>query len=165
MQKDWKKTSCIPHYIGYTLKTDDDWPEYKKRLQPILERLPEDIEGHVRHPEDSGLPIVVGTASMMGWIRNWMGVENMSYLMYDDPDCYGDMVMTLADLTCWVIDQVVPKMKTKLDLGFGWEDICGKNGPLVGPYIFDKYVAPATSRCATSWKSMASISSASIPTG
>ena len=52
------------------------------------------------------------------------------------------MVITLADLTCWVIDQVVPKMKTKPDLGFGWEDIYGKNGPLVGPDIFDKYVAP-----------------------
>ena len=38
---------------------------------------------------------------MMGWIRNWMGVENMSYLCTDDRDVYADMVMTLADLTCW----------------------------------------------------------------
>ena len=34
VQKDWKKKSCIPHYIDYTLKTADDWPEYKKRLSP-----------------------------------------------------------------------------------------------------------------------------------
>ena len=33
-------------------------------------------------------------------------------------------------------------MKTKPDMGFGWEDICGKNGPLVSPEIFRKHVAP-----------------------
>ena len=81
---------------------------------------------------------------MMGWIRNWMGVENMSYLMYDDPDCYADMVDTLAELTCWSLDQILPKMRdmgVMPDLGFGWEDICGKTGPLVSPVIFERCVA------------------------
>ena len=142
LMKDWKHKSCIPHFIDHTLKTAKEWDEYKKRLQPDPARLPDDIDAHVRRAEESGLPIAVGTASMMGWIRNWMGVEGMSYLMFDDPDCYADMVMTLADLTCWAIDQVLPKMKGKPDLGFGWEDICGKSGPLVSPDIFDKYVAP-----------------------
>jgi len=85
------------------------------------------------------LPIFIGTASMMGWIRNWMGVQNMSFLMYDDPDVYADMVNTLADLTCWGIDQVLPKIK--VDGGFGWEDICGSSGPLVSPSVFDRCVA------------------------
>ena len=30
----------------------------------------------------------------------------------------------------------------KVDLGFGWEDICGRGGPLVSPAIFDECVAP-----------------------
>ncbi len=78
---------------------------------------------------------------MMGWIRNWMGVVNMSYLMYDSPEVYADMVETLSDLVCWGIDTVVPRMKSKPDLGFGWEDICGKAGPLVSPMVFEKCVA------------------------
>ncbi len=69
-----------------------------------------------------------------------MGVENMSYLMYDNRDVYADMVMTLADLTCWAIDQVLPKVK--VDYAHGWEDICGRSGPLVSPAIFDECVAP-----------------------
>ena len=28
----------------------------------------------------------MGVASMMGWLRNWMGVENMVYMMFDAPD-------------------------------------------------------------------------------
>ena len=71
-----------------------------------------------------------------------MGVEGMAYLMYDAPDVYADMVDTIADLTCWTLDQVIPRMTRPPDMGFGWEDICGKNGPLVSPAIFRRYVAP-----------------------
>jgi uroporphyrinogen decarboxylase len=141
VQQEWKNQSCIPHYVDFTLKTARDWPEYKKRLQPDPRRLPEKLDEAIARCEASGLPMMVPTASMMGWVRNWMGVENMSYLMYDDPDCYADMVNTLADLTCWALDAVLPKMKVKPDMGFGWEDICGKSGPLVSPDIFRRCVA------------------------
>ncbi len=142
VQKDWKHKSCIPQYLDYSLKGAEDWDEFKKRLQTDPRRVPADLNQQIERAESSGLPIAVGTASMMGWIRNWMGVENMSYLMYDDPDVYADMVNTLANLTCWGIDQVLPNMKNKVDMGFGWEDICGKSGPLVSPEIFHKCVAP-----------------------
>ncbi|MFW5857635.1 MAG: uroporphyrinogen decarboxylase family protein [Planctomycetota bacterium] len=142
IKQDWKQKSCIPHYIDFTLKTADDWPEYKKRLQPDPGRIPENLDKQIENAEQSGLPIVIGTASMMGWIRNWMGVENMSYLMYDAPDCYAEMVDTISDLVCWGLDQVIPRMQTKPDLGFGWEDICGKTGPLVSPDLFVQHVAP-----------------------
>ena len=140
ISKDWKHKSCIPHFIDFTLKTAKDWDEFKKRLQPDPARIPADLDQRIANAEASGLPIIIGTASMMGWIRNWMGVENMSYIMFDDPDVYADMVMTLADLVCWQIDIVLPKIK--VDMGFGWEDICGRSGPLVSPNIFDKCVAP-----------------------
>jgi uroporphyrinogen decarboxylase len=131
--------------MDFTLKTAADWPAYKERLQPDPARLPEDIAATARLVTDSGRPIAINTASMMGWIRNWMGVEGMSMLMYDDRDCYADMVMTLADLTCWAIDAVMPGLKAAgvtPDFGFGWEDICGRNGPLVSPKIFRECVAP-----------------------
>ena len=142
VQQDWKHRSCIPHYIDFTLKTARDWDEFKKRLQPDPGRFPDDLDEQIAKAEASGHPLGVRTASMMGWIRNWMGVVNMSYLMYDAPEVYGDMVNTLADLTCWSLDYMIPRMKTRPDLGFGWEDICGKNGPLVSPSIFRKWVAP-----------------------
>lgn len=141
VQQDWKHKSCIPHYIDFTLKTAGDWDQYKKRLQPDPGRIPEDLDKRIQDAEDSGLPIVINTASMMGWIRNWMGVVNMSYLMYDNQDVYADMVDTISDLVCWSIDQIIPKMKTRPDAGWGWEDICGKAGPLVSPQIFEKCVA------------------------
>lgn len=144
VQQDWKHRSCIPHYIDFTLKTARDWDAYKQRLQPDPARLPADLDDRIRAAAASGLPIAVGTASMMGWIRNWMGVEGMCYLMYDDPDCYADMVDTLAELTCWSLDRILPRMRAlgvSADMGFGWEDICGKSGPLVSPQVFARCVA------------------------
>ena len=146
IKKEWKNQSCIPNYIDHTLRIAADWPEFKRRLLPGPERIPGDLDGQLARAEASGLPIVVGTTSLMGWIRNWMGVENMCYLMADDPDCYTDMVNTLADLACWGIDQTIPRMKTRPDMGFGWEDICGKTGPLVSPGIFERCVAPGYRR-------------------
>ncbi len=140
VQQEWKSQSCIPHYMDYTLKEARDWPEFKRRLQPDPARIPANLDKLIADCEASNRPIIFHNASMMGWIRNWMGVENMSYLMYDARDVYADMVMTLADLTCWAMDIVLPKVKA--DMAFGWEDICGKSGPLVSPAIFDECVAP-----------------------
>ena len=142
VQQDWKHKSCIPHYVDFTLKGAGQWDAYKKRLQPDPARIPGNLKGNIESAEKSGLPITIGTASLMGWIRNWMGVVNMSYLACEDPDCFADMVNTIADLVCWGFDQVIPHMSTTPDVGFGWEDICGKNGPLVSPDIFRRCVAP-----------------------
>ena len=142
IQKQWKKISNIPHYIDYILKTGRDWEEYKKRLQPDPRRIPANLQRKIEQAETSQLPIAIETVSLMGWIRDWMGVENMSYLMYDEPEVFADMIETLSNLSCWAIDQIIPKMKTKPDMGFGWEDICSKSGPFVSPAIFRKYVAP-----------------------
>jgi uroporphyrinogen decarboxylase len=139
----WKNQSNIPHYIDFTLKTPKDWEtHYRWRLQPDPKRLGDlaTLDADVGRAAASGLPVTFWTGSLMGWIRNWMGVENLAYLMYDHRDVFAEMVMTIADLVCWAADQVLPKIK--VDMGFGWEDICGRSGPFVSPDIFRACVAP-----------------------
>jgi uroporphyrinogen decarboxylase len=138
--KAWKHRSSIPQTIDCTLKDASGWDEYKRRLQPNRERIAPDIDERFRQKAALELPLCFPAASLMGWIRNWMGVENMSYLMYDDRDVYADMVMTIADLVCWGIDQVLPKVEVAL--AHTWEDICGSTGPLIHPRVFDECVAP-----------------------
>ena len=145
IKKDWKDKSCIPHHVDFTLKGKRDWPQFKERLQKNPARVPpEYLQRRITEAVRLGRPISVAVAPMMGWIRNWMGIENMSYLIYDHPEVYTDMVDTLADLTCWGIDEVLPlarKMGVIPEMGFGWEDICGKSGPLISPSTFDQCVA------------------------
>ena len=140
IQKDWKNRSTIPHYLDHTFKTASDWDNFKKRLQPDDGRIPDDIDDRIRESENSGVATVLHSVSFMGWIRNWMGVENMSYMIYDNRDVYKDIIDTLADLACWAIDKIVPMFSEPPDMVHTWEDICGKNGPLVSPLIFRECV-------------------------
>ena len=136
----WKNRSCIPHFVDYILKDRKGWKEYKKRLQPDRGRIPANIKDIARQYNSGNIPVSIGTGSLVGWVRNWMGVENMSYLFYDDPMLFAEMVDTISDLICWCMDQVLPDIKA--DMGWGWEDICFRTGPLVSPDIFKKYVVP-----------------------
>lgn len=138
--KDWKDRSGIPHYMDFILKDAGGWPEYKRRLQPDPDRIPKDFGTRISGAEVSGLPISVYTGSPIGWIRNWMGVNNLAYLCYDDRDLLSEIVDTIADLVCWVLDQVLPKVK--VDVGWGWEDICFRTGPLVSVAVFKECVVP-----------------------
>ena len=142
LKKDWKGKSSIPHFIDWSFKSAEDWPRFKEQLQIDAARIPEDLDTRIAKAEASGLPIVISTGSMMGWVRNWMGLQNMVYLMFDSPECYADIVDTISDLVCWAIDQIVPRMSTTPDMGHGWEDIAGSTGPFVSPGLFDALVAP-----------------------
>ena len=69
LQKAWKHQSGIPHYIGFTLREAKDWPLYQARLQPNTARLPADLDAQLAEAEASGLPLAIGTGSLMGWVR------------------------------------------------------------------------------------------------
>jgi len=142
LMKDFKNAESVPHYMDWSFKTADDWPLFKERLQIDPRRESSKLDEYIGRAEASNLPIVVFTGSMMGYIRNWMGVENMVYLIYDSPDCFADIVDTMSDVVCWTIDLIAPRMSTKIDMGHGWEDIAGSSGPFVSPDTFDRLVAP-----------------------
>lgn len=145
--KHWKNRSCIPHFIDFTLKNGSNWPDYKKRLLPDPARISKYLYKEIADAEGSGLPVSVNTGSLVGWIRNWMGVENLAYLCFDDRDLFSEMVDTIANLVCWGLDQVLPKVK--VDFGWGWEDICFRSGPLISPGIFKECVVPGYSKIST----------------
>lgn len=139
--QDWKHKSCIPHYIDYILRDRASWPEYQKRLQPHPDRIPANIDEICASLNAGDQPVTISCAALGGWIRNWMGVENLAYVQMDDPDLFAEMCDTIADLCCWAFDQLLPRVK--VDMGWGWEDICGRSGPLISPRVWESCVVPA----------------------
>ena len=138
--KEWKHQSSIPHYIDYTFKDGSAWPEYKKRLEPHPARIPKDLDRILAEMDDYEEPIRVRTGSLVGVIRNWMGVENLAYLQHDDQDLLSEIVDTISNLACWELDHILPKIR--VDMGWVWEDICSKSGPFISPQVFKKCVVP-----------------------
>ncbi len=136
--------TSMPQYLDYAFKTASDWDRYKKRLQPDAARISPRLDSALLRLSRSDQPVCFPVCSLVGWARNWMGLENLSYLLHDARDVFCDMVETLADLTCWLIDQILPKLRA--DLAHVWEDMCGNTGPLMSPALFHECVVPGYRR-------------------
>lgn len=151
----------IPIEVDHLLKTREDWErDYKHRLQYSRERwigalipkgdsaLPFDRGGKEFLLDDGReLPVGLYCGSFIGYLRNIVGVENLSYLMIDDPDLLVEMIDTIANLSYKIVEDVL-ETGARFDYLHYWEDICFKNGPLVMPSFLEDHVAPHYKRMA-----------------
>jgi hypothetical protein len=97
-----------------------------------------------QHPADRDYPLGIHCGSMIGKIRDMLTFEGLAYAMYDYPEMVEDMVETSCQLVEQSLDQILPHFE--FDYASGWEDICFKNGPIVGVDFFNNVVVPRYKR-------------------
>ena len=132
----------IPAEIGTTLTDREVWEsEYLPRLQYKAERVNVDYFKTLRDDSKRDQPLGIYCGSLMGRMRDLLGVTQLSYLMADDFDLYVEIIDTMCGL-CYQCIKTMLETGAKFDYGHFWEDICFKNGPLVIPSVFDEYVGP-----------------------
>jgi hypothetical protein len=83
--------------------------------------------------------------SLIGEIRNIVGVEGLSYLAADDPELLAEIVDANATLCYRAVESALAG-GARFDFGHFWEDICYKSGPLISPRVFARIVAPHYAR-------------------
>ena len=128
--------------IGTTLTDRAAWEkEYLPRLQWYPERVYVQALEPLRDDTGRQIPVGLHCGSLMGYMRNLLGVEQLSYLIADDEELYVEIVDTLAGL-CYQSVKASLEFGAKIDYAHFWDDICFKNGPLVSPYVFEDYVGP-----------------------
>lgn len=140
-----KDGSSIPTFLDHTLKDRASWERdvrwrldgrdparYPPNWPSIAERL--------RDPERD-VPVAISGGSLYGKLRDLMGVEALSVLVYDDRALFDEMVETVA--TC-VIDSITPALQSgvRFDYAMLWEDMCYRAGPLLTPRIFRETLVP-----------------------
>jgi uroporphyrinogen decarboxylase len=140
-----KTHSSIPLHLDYLLTDRQSWREhYLPRLDPdTLARFPDDWDDLIKawDEPDRSEPIFLWAGSLYGKLRDWMGLENISYVIYDDPLWFNEMVTTLADCTIGALTKVLESEVTFDACGM-WEDMAYKSGPLISPKHFKKYLSP-----------------------
>ncbi|MBE5816177.1 MAG: hypothetical protein E7315_00470 [Clostridiales bacterium] len=138
--------SSIPHYIGSTVNTPEDWDRVKKeRFDVNHPARTLDIEALKKQfPNDRDYPLTVHTGSMIGYVRDLLTFEGLCYAIYDYPEMVEDMVETSCQLVEHELDQLLGNIQ--FDAASGWEDICFKNGPIVSVDFFRDIVAPRYKR-------------------
>ena len=138
--------ASIPRYIKFAVETRADWEKLRdERLNPDTpERIAPDMMERYERAGREGLPVVATLGSLYGWIRNWMGVENLSYAVHDDPEWVEEMMEHLTQLFISIYGKLAGKVK--IDICTWWEDMCFKTGPLLSPAHFERWMVPRYKR-------------------
>jgi hypothetical protein len=137
----------IPTHLGHLLVDRQSWnTHYKPKLDPSTPgRFPSgsDLDKAVKIWTDPHRStICVGWAgSLFGSLRDWMGMENIALVPYDDPAWFQEMVTTLADLAVAMLSRVFAA-GAHLDAISFWEDMCFNSGPLLSPQFFKEFLVP-----------------------
>ena len=134
--------SSIPHFIEFPVKNPDDWRAMKPRYRyddATRFHASQEID-QARLAAAEGRMISIGLTGFYGQLRHWMGTENVSYAFYDYPEMIHDMVSHWAGLLAAQIDRLPSDIP--IDFVSWWEDMAGKNGPLVSPTVFREFLQP-----------------------
>ena len=132
----------IPAEVDHLLKGRQEWEEhYLPRLRFSAERVDKEALESLRAETNGEVPLGLHCGSLFGQIRNWLGVEGISYLYADDEELYDEIIHTVGEL-CYRTTETALASGARFDFGHFWEDICFKNGPLVSPSVFSVKVGP-----------------------
>ncbi len=131
----------MPMFLEYPVKDRGSWQEYKKRLEPDTpERWPSDWDSYVEKINSKSVPTMLYVGGFFGFLREWMGLERLLYMFYDDPSLIEDMMDQVCYLSTEVIKRVVKDLR--VDHAMFWEDMAFKSGPLISPDMVRKFMVP-----------------------
>jgi uroporphyrinogen-III decarboxylase len=134
-------TQKMPMYLDHPVKDWETWKQYKRRLDPDTPgRWPSYWDRYVEKMNTRDYPVILNVGSFFGFLREWMGLENLLYMFYDEPNLVEDMMDTLLHLELEVIRRTVKDIK--IDQANFWEDMCYKSGPLISPDMFRRFLIP-----------------------
>jgi hypothetical protein len=132
----------IPQHLEEALKpTREAWRQFKKCLDPSDPlRRPADWQAKARELNKRERATCFLAGSLFGWPREWMGVEQWSYLAYDDPVLYEEIISTVADFFIEIHQPVLEV--ARFEFAYFFEDCCGRSGPLFSPDTYRRFYLP-----------------------
>ncbi|GMV37184.1 MAG: hypothetical protein AMXMBFR61_16920 [Fimbriimonadales bacterium] len=144
-----KRNLSIPKYLDHTLKDRQSWErEFRWRLNGqdptrYSAEWPEFLRRALDPARD--YPIGVPAGSLYGWLRDWMGVEAISYLVHEDRTLFEEMVATVTQC---IMDAITPALESGVHCEYAsmWEDMCYRAGPLISPKVFAEVLVPQYQR-------------------
>lgn len=137
--KENKLETSIPQHLEEALKpTRAAWNEFKKFLDPTDpgRRVPDWETKAAELNKREHMTCFLG-GSLYGWPREWLGVEAISCLAYDDPALYEEIIATMANHFMTLLRPVLEK--TQFDFVYLNEDCCFNNGPLFSPKAYYQF--------------------------
>jgi uroporphyrinogen-III decarboxylase len=135
--------SSIPRFIKFPIETREDWIDFKKRLDVNNPSRYLDAAKHaewIKSMEDRDKPLLIDGGSLLGWIRNWMGFENVAIACMDDPEWVEEMIDYMGEFLSVMMDRALEGISP--EASSIWEDIAFNHGPIISPKLFSQWMTP-----------------------
>lgn len=140
----------IPMEVDHLLKGRQEWEAIYKHCLKFeagrIQRGVVKVDGQVKQfdqggrelliRQDGSHPYVLFCGSLIGVIRDMLGLVNMCYLMLDDEPLFDEIAETVSELIYQGIKTIL-ETGIHFDVAHFWEDICYKAGSLVNPRMFE----------------------------
>jgi len=141
MRKNAQTPGHTAQFLEYPIKDRTSWNEFRKRLNPESPgRFPQDWESREKDYQNRDFPLGVNAGSMFGWLRNWIGIENLSVMLYDEPALVHEMTDYITELVMVILKKVI--FEIELDFAYMWEDMGYKTGSLISPKHIREFMMP-----------------------
>lgn len=150
--------ASMDEYLRFPVTTREDFRALKHRYRPSSpSRYPAYWQDFLlKGWQQRQHPLVLGrNCSTLGYYwraREWMGTENLSYAWYDEPEMLEEMMEFVTDFT---IETARPLFAAGVrpDYVFINEDLSMKNGPLLSPEMYRRFILPEMKRLVAFLKS------------
>jgi hypothetical protein len=147
--------TSLPGEVDHVLKGRTEWKTiFKPRLQfepNRIQRGTVKVDGQELQFNKGGRDLLLRQGGshpynlycggLVGVLRDWLGLVNMSYLLVDDEPLFDEMAETASEVIYQGVKYIL-EAGIHFDIGHFWEDICFKNGPMVNPRVFAAKFGP-----------------------
>ena len=150
IKRDLRDSTSMAQFLKFPVAGWDDWRAYKhEHLDPEHpDRLAGDWLKTCHTWMDKGYPIQLGSfpaPSVYGGLRWMLGDEECLLAFYDAPDLVHDIMDHLTGVYLAVFAKVVAA-GVKVDVIHVWEDMAGRQGPLISPAHVREFMLPCYRR-------------------
>ena len=136
--------TSMPQFIEHPVRTREDF----QRLRPHLhlnpdDRLGPDWDQRCADYNHRDIPLFFPAnrgGSFFGSLRDLMGLEGLLFALYDDPTFVEEMMDVCLEFALELADRVLDDLEVE---GYVlWEDMGYRNGPLISPEMFSRFMVP-----------------------
>jgi uroporphyrinogen-III decarboxylase len=133
--------SALPQFLEFPVRDLASFEEIKWRLNPSKpERLGADWQYASQVYNESDLPVFVYVCGLFGTARHLLGFENLMFAYYDQPQLLHAIGEQWVKLYTSLLEEICAC--AKIDAIDFWEDMAYRNGPMIGPAVFQEFMTP-----------------------
>ena len=136
--------TSMPQFVRFPVASRGDWQQVRKRLNPADAAARIGDPRPLRAAYDPAVATLLPICGAFGHPRNLLGDEALAYTLYDDPALLEEILENWCELYVELIRALTEILP--IDVLLIWEDMCYRNGPLISPRHFRRFLSAGYAR-------------------